>query len=566
MRPLFALLILLAPLTALAAGLETQTDPYNNAGTAYFAPLTSQYKDEILPNAIKPYIPTGSIASDWGAKDLRNAPDIGAVEAIIIFIAQAFSTKPNAGETGKWIWKLPIYFTVFGLFLTGFLTFQSVAQGKKGPGEGLIAFLTKIVICIIFLNFICPNVPPMLIGLSNTITSGIDNWFTTTGNSSNDNTQIQSLYASKTAIGHAQAAAVLSSLEDAILIATQATPDKGKSIIDQIKSDALITKVTGANYQAKEDLPKILDMYRSGNHSQADISGEISVIAHSYPRTVMERVYDISHEVLGKDTQTKQADQAILEAINAAPRNLDLTGTTYPPRILSTYAYISFAYLAISIWGMGIASLIWVMLFSLPDEWNLNGILLNGVKGGVSVILAIVLITIYLAAGMSWNDRQSSSIAKTATEGIVAKTASVLETINSFSLVGGVTKAFQAGKTAYDLATSGNPGQFVPQLFGQITGISLEMLMIGLLIFTAPAQAALMVKGGNGIAEHAKSAMSASGASSGGLGAMVGNWGGSSGANMSGNFSAQSIMNGRGTDRSAIMGPSKPGIPGIAKE
>jgi hypothetical protein len=90
-----------------------------------------------------------------------------------------------------------------------------------------------------------------------------------------------------------------------------------------------------------------------------------------------------------------------------------------------------------------------------------------------------------------------------------------------------------------------------------ITGMSMQSVIVGLLIFTAPAQAALMIKGGNGIAEHAKSAMHGSGAADPSAASYAGFHGQSSGAKLDGGFSMGGVMQNRAPDVWQNLGPSK---------
>jgi hypothetical protein len=402
--------------------------------------------------------------------------------------------------------------SIIGLLLSGFLVFQGVSQGKKQPGEAIVGFLTKMAMVFILFTFVCPNVPRMLLGISNEITVGIDEWFHRTGSATGDNALAQSIWSTKMWAGHSAG---------------------------QLGNDSKIANAVGYNFpESDKVLKQTIDDMTANGASFADINATISAQAQSFSVTVLGEVKKVAEEVLSQNSTNKAADMAQLDSIMKASQGQDLSKFTYPGKVIGTAAYISFSYLAISIWGMGIASLIWVMIYSMPEEWNMNGILYSGGKAGIGVVLAIILISIYITASLGYAD--SKAIAKATQDGhdfwVKAQAA--------FSYTG-VAQLYSAGSAVWDAIHNG-VGSVVGKAIAAFTGFTLEQFMIAMLILTAPAQAAAIVKGGNGIAEHAKNAMAAQGASSSSLSGMAGMRGGMSGASLGGGQTASSIMAGRG--------------------
>jgi hypothetical protein len=179
----------------------------------------------------------------------------------------------------------------------------------------------------------------------------------------------------------------------------------------------------------------------------------------------------------------------------------------------------------------------------------MGGVLFSGLKAGLGIILGMTLVTIYVAAGVHWTDAEATAaIARNSGNwlGYIANIASL------FTLPGLASGAVDLAVTATSAASS--PGTLISKVFGEYMGMTPDQFIIGTLILSAPAQAALIVKGGNGIAESAKTALNAQGASTGGLMAMAGNWGGSAGVNSSGGGDYKAVYNQRDT---SFMGPSR---------
>jgi hypothetical protein len=119
--------------------------PDANSGTPFFRAFQQGSEGEagtsynaILPKIIVSYVPSGNLFDTLGNNAAGQAPDLGAVQAIVIYLAQVFQQKASAGATGKLVWSIPMYFIIFGLFLSGFLTWQAVGQGTQQAASGLL--------------------------------------------------------------------------------------------------------------------------------------------------------------------------------------------------------------------------------------------------------------------------------------------------------------------------------------------------------------------------------------------------------------------------------------------
>jgi hypothetical protein len=547
---------------------QIQTDAYDNRGSDFFSGIYSRHAGTgagaILPRVVYPYLPSGDAIQNLTANNVSSAPDIGAVEATIVFLANAFQARSGSGgpsASGIWIWRLAVYMCFFGILLSSYLIWQAVMQGKKSPGEGLITMLTKVIVVVALITFIVPNVPPMLIGICDRMTSQIDDWFT--GGSGADGRQlVKTTFNLKMGQGQSAALAVAARLTGAI---RDGMPDdRGARIIDRIQNDRAINDALGGNYsQQWRQVEMIYDRAtgRSGaavsGASIKDINAQIALSAVSLATTVAERIkFHVDREI-GIGTAAGAAapgsktagDEEIKNQIGRSLEGIDFSGLVYPGRILATYAYTAFIYLAISIWGMGFGALVWTALYSMPEEWNLGGVLFAGFKGGIAVVLGMALVTIYIAGGVHWSDAEATASVARNSGNWVRYLGAVA---SWFSIPGIAVGTYDLLSTATSVASS--PGAFISKVFGEYMGMTPDQFIIGMLIVSAPAQAAMLVKGGNGIAESAKNALNAQGASTGSIGAMMGNWGGSAGVNASGGGDSKAIYNRRET---SFMRPAK---------
>jgi hypothetical protein len=529
-----------------AQGLEVDPDPYSKPGSFVRKGLPVQ-QGAILPDIVAAYTPTGNILANVSAKDVRDAPDVGALEAIIVFMAQAFMGKETAGETGRMLWKMAMALTAGGLLISGFTTFKSVSQGKTGPGEAIVSYLLKATVCIGMLTWVCANIPPLLIGISNAVTKGIDDWAMRKGGEGTK--LIETMHATKMSAGITAAGVLVDIMAKTATDAAKANPELAKAVsaaITRALNDQDIKDATSKTANWTNGLAEAKRRYAAGNSSR-EIGAAIEYAASLPMNNVYERFLSILDQEMSKATKSKTASEPILEAVAKAPQGVDISGFTMPDRLVATYAYIAFAYLGLSIWGMGFASLIWAVLYSLPNEWNLNGVLFAGLKGGLAIILAICLVSIYVGTGLNWQTNKSEQLVDDAPSMVQANLQHYATTVwevakAGHSVITGQWAHKQAAAISASMLGGGGVGSVLGQAFGKFTGMTLEQFIIGMLILTAPAQAALMMKGANGIGEHAKTALHAQGAASQSIPGVLGMQAGSSGARLGDGGTIQSLM------------------------
>lgn len=539
-----------------AYALQVEADPWTNKGSPFFSDITKNSKNQVVPNVVYPFLPSGSILDNVLASEARKAPDVGAVEGTVIFLAQTFVGKGSS--TGEWLWKIAMVAIIAGILMSGFLTFQAVSQGRKGIGEGITGFLTKLILSIILFTFVVPNVPSSLLGLTNIITAQIANWFTDNpggaGGSRLD--ALEAVFKSKMYASQAAAAATAATMAGT---AKQTLRDaRGDAVAARFNSDPVIRGVLDSNMSAEwSEVRAKFNSVTAGGTAKAsgesvkEVNSLISKLANEQVTKVMERMTKIIDEEVGETgggTPSSTGDEELKNQMAAAPQSIDYSKFTYPTRLIQTYTYIAFVYLTLSIWGMGFGALVWVTIYSFPEEWNMGNLLTSGFKAGIAVILGVVLVTIYVSASVQYTKVESEKgildVAREAT--------SFLGQVASWSMGFG-SLLFGSGG-----GSGPNVGNFVVNMLSGVTGMTTDQFIMGMLILTAPAQAALLVKGGNGIAESAKNAMSNQGASSGSIGSMMGNWGGSSGVNQSGLWGS-SIQSSMQTRSDVIRGGFSPG-------
>lgn len=528
-----AITLLLCNLTPFAAAAPTdtiETDPYENSGGGLFDGIKAP-NGAILPQAVYPYLPSDS--TFWMSGDMKNAPDIGAIESAIIFLAKVFVGEDQGGADGKILWTIARAVVVFGIMLSGYLTFKAVAQGKKGPGEAGLAFVIKCILCIIMLTYVCANIPPVLIGLSNAVTKSVSSWF---GGGQAD--ALKTVFDTKMNAAHAASLAMHSKLLESL----QVQPDQYKTSVArnivgvfQPEADRLFITQRAADWNT-------IKQKHAKGATNMDINAEISSMARQKVSQLTQLTMNTAAKTLKTMTDDEQVEQYMTQEVFRAAQGVDVTGLSYPDKAIRMYGYMAFAYIGLSIWGLGIASLIWVMLYALPEEWNMGDILFTGLKACFAVVLTVILITIYMSAATKQIEKDVDSIStlnETWTETLV----------NAAKGTGSAAASFASNIT--------DPGAMWARTMGFFTGLSLQSIFIGMLILTAPAQAAAMLKGGNGIAEHAKTGMTNSGMSSSSMAGTFGVQGQSSGARVGGGFTPDSIMSSR-SDAFSHLAPKKP--------
>lgn len=480
----------------------------------------------MLPDIIYPYLPAGGWIDNLAAPDAGNAPNIGAVEKIIIYLIRSFTRSGSAATAGSALWNLAITFSVFGLLLSGFLTFQGVAQGKKGPGEAIVSYVMKLTICVMMMTAIVPNIPPMLIGLVNYATTSVSDWFgyskAGTGNmkEKEQKTALWNIYNTKLTAGHAAAsviwikymqASVGATGDDAHLKSVMRTFLQNMNNDPEVQKSLAYLNSTSGAFAGKTDYfaatwPELDEMIENQESTQ-DINAKIGSLAQAPMNTIINRQkLHLEAAFKSHNANNRPGSQALRNTIASAPQGVDISGFTPPSRVLQTYAYIAFAFLSISIWGMGFAGLIWTIIYSLPEEWNCGGILVQGFKGGLAIVLSAILISIYLSAGLVFTENKNENLQASLWD----KTRGITDTAMDLAS-GGVQTA---AKTA-DFLLQG--GDFTANLAGWFSNNLLEHFMLGVLILSAPAQAALMIKGANGIGEQGAKALTAGGAGGQGM-------------------------------------------------
>lgn len=487
----------------LKADVNISTDAYSNKGTALMSPVAPMDDHALLPHIVKSYIPISSgfvnnaVSMIMGQNVFQNAPNIGVVERVLLFLATVFQAKD--GGTGKVLWGASMAVTMCGLLLSGFLTFQAVSQGKKTPSEALVGITTKVVLTFILFAYLVPNIPPLLIGLSDQVTSGIDSWYNgqsgAAGNaagSANSKDALCQIFYTKRAAARTAAWNDIFQTMGAISKALQQDP-RGKQMLDKINAEVTNPgSPMGGVLDPSGDYAEWQALTSKG--TTGDLNTAISDSANKIGATVIDGLQKIINTTIDSASKNTSGDQAIKGALGQVAKNIDRSNYTYPGKIEAAAAYISFCYLAISIWGMGIAALIWMMIYALPEEWQMGAVLFNGLKAGIAVVMGICLITIYVSVCVNYTTDKAQAAAvqgKSWYQKVYDNAVSVVNT------VGGLA--------------SGPLN--LPNLVAPLAGLVGDQMIIAMLILSAPAQAMAMVKGANGLAEHANKAMNTGGAS-----------------------------------------------------
>jgi len=511
-----------------------EPDSYKNTGGGLFD-IIKPANNEILPKAVYPYIPSDSTFFMTG--DMKKAPDVGAVEAAVIYIWKVFTGANQAGSDGRVLWNIAIIITFFGLMLSGFLTFKAVSQGKKPPGEALVGYLVKCCIAIIMLTFVCANIPPALIGICNSVTSSVSTWFARGNSAAEDEDLLRSTFDIKMEAAASSSQAMVAKLMESLKV----QPDDYKNAVAEAVADVFKPTYTNLFITKREsDFQKIAAIHAGGGTNN-QINSEISIMARKKVSDLTRTVLETAADTLKSMTDDEQIEQYMTQEIFRAAQGVDVSSFSYPDKAIRTYGYMAFAYIGLSIWGIGIASLVWVMLYALPEEWNMGDVLFSGLKACFGVVLTVILVTIYMSAATQQVDKSLETIS--------SMNRSWMEVLYDTGKAA-ATGSFNAAGAVIDYAS--DPGALGAKLMGLVTGMTLQSIFIGMLIFTAPAQAAMMIKGGNGMAEHAKGAMTNSGMGGSGPMSVFGMQGQSSGARADGNYSADSIMRDRGSITAAL--------------
>ena len=515
------------------------TQSQNRIQTHIFNPfyeVTSTKPYDILPNVIKPFVPSGNILTRFATGTPGKPPNIGAVQTILIFLAQAFtgSNNPNstqagnAGATGFHLWQLCLTGVVAGLLLSGLFVYRDIAAGKLSISDGALPLLGKSLFAMILFQYVCPNVPLILIATTNAITKDISGWVSDTGQTNTDQIMIQSVYLTRAHAGAAQAQGIIYNVEDTIKSTYSTEDPRVQKVLYDIWSDPVLNDLSNQNLgpqsSYQKDLDAILAKAKDPKTTWFDTNQAIGKAGTARPIKAIQRLSELTDRFLASMTESKVADTVIKKYLLEAPRTLDLTATTWPSRAVSDAAYAAFAFISLSIWGMGYSSIIWVMLYSMPKEWEMGGILYTGFRRGITIVLACALQTIYIAGSLTYQQQ------------MVADSQKTIVTFHNYQAaayagMGGINLGTRYVDSKEVKPDTNNvsfnikqllTGDFMGAISSAMTTNTIEQYIICILIVTAGYQAAEMVKGANGIAEKAKEAMNAAGASSRGIMGMLG--------------------------------------------
>jgi hypothetical protein len=456
---------------------------------------------ELLPKIVKVYVPDG------GFIDRRNnvgetAPNIGGLETAILYLAQAFQCEARTGSTGTMMWTLAVTGMYAGLLMSTWMAYKDVTLGKSGIGETVFNTTIKLGVCGILMGWICPILPVTLIALTNSITKDIGAWYSPNNTGKDDLQLLRANYYTAVSIGLAQANSILYNVNNIVHTSPNQTG------IAKFDADIKANKKISSLYEKAThdaEIKEIDALFRSKT-TYSDLRAKISTMATLRPKTMLNELTIITRAFLNGQNNTltakrpsntmsayqtaldaaKAADEKKLQAIFNPLTKIDLSMTRYPSKVVTTAAYTAFAFTGISIWGLGFGSIIWVMLYSFPKDFGLDGVLFQGIKTFLTILLSVVLITIYITASLSHQEATTIDW--------LEKSWIFLSSFNPFSA---------------------SP---ISKIIGQTNGNTLDQMYMAILIGSAPAQAAGIVKGANAVAEKAKEALAGSGIGNTGAG------------------------------------------------
>lgn len=466
------------------------TDPWDSSNPLAIKTGKAQ---QILPKAFAQYAPSGSFINRVGMGSASTPPNASAVDTIISGLVSASSGK---SEISKGIWIFAMALVSFGVMLSGFITFKAISAGKETPGLGSLKWLGKTLICFIMVNYVASAIPRTLIAICDDIADTAGEWV------SQDNVELNAIDTIGRRITNGYDIQftkwILEIAKRAHYYYPVGTDDR----------TTMMAALASVKQQSGEAFAKArVDILKLATESNPDSDAE----------TISAKVSDRAKVALGESAQAmedtmKTAFDSIGQMDPVVRGNIlgrstvDLSGLAYPVQIIRTTIYISTVYITISIWSMPIAILIWAGIFSLPSQWGMNNILYSGVKTILTVILTMILVMVYTAGTLSAETERSKRMEMSD----VLKVGGGLELIKRFVL---------ASDTK------------LGSLANLMTGTTTDLLIASMLIFTAPAQAAAIIKGTNGIAESAKQSMMAGGSGYGlkqSLGFGMGGGGGAS--------------------------------------
>ena len=481
----FALLAIiltgLLPMTIHADGApDPITDPFSADNPLS---LKTSEPDKILPSAFSEYAPGGNFLDRMGTNVAANPPSPSAVNTIIVGLVNA-----SAGKTiiSRGIWTFAMALVFFGVTLSGFITYKTISAGKETPGLGSVKWIGKVMMCFILVNYVASAVPRTLIAICDDISKSAGEW------SSQEDIDLNAVGILGRRIVNNYGAQLQSWTREAATRIGHQYPGK-----DNPKRKIMVTAlVTGASEagQILGDAREEMIKRGEGNLDDAEtsnvVSSDLGKIASAQAFAAIETALKAGF------TQIQETDDSIQGNIMSPP-TIDLSGLAYPVQIIRTTIYISVVYIAISIWSMPIAILIWAGIFSLPSQWQMNGILFGGIKTFLTVIITMTLVMVYTSGTLTAETEQLDA----------AEEASAWKWDFSGRLQRDLSSLYNAVIDSSDTK--------LLSFSNMLTGTTTDLLIASMLIFTAPAQAAAIVKGANGIAESAKQSMMAGGSAYG---------------------------------------------------
>ncbi len=458
------------------------TDPYD-ANNLFSIKTTPS--GQILPKAFAQYATSGSFMSRLGSGAAGSPPSPSAVVTIIEALVSASSGSSTISLA---IWSFAIAFVGFGCTLSGLITFKAISAGKEPPGLGAVKWIGKSMVAILMVNYVASAMPRTLISICDTFSSQAGDWIPQGQVNKN---AIQTI-ANRISINY-------------YLKWTNWHREVAKRIAENYKLDpskktTMINALdTGIREGRTQFAQAKITAQTLGGDSTADAESTNQRISDELKKGMGEAVKSIDTQVnLGFDSISEK-DTGIRGNILDKP-TIDLAGLAYPVKIIRIAMYTAFVYIAISLWSLPIAVLMWASVFSLPTQWGMANILYSGIKVMLTILLTVILVMIYSAGTLSGEQEKG--------------------------------KAFELSELWHPIDTATRWASGSDSMFGSFcsffSGNSTDLLIASMLIFTAPAQAAGIIKGANGIAESAKSAMLSGGAAGGTKQIFGYGWGGAS--------------------------------------
>jgi hypothetical protein len=494
-----------------AQALPIKTDPWDASNP--FSLKTSA-TNQILPRAFAQYAPSGNYLNRAGFGAALTPPNPTAVDTIVLALVKA-----SSGQTAmsKAIWSFAIAFTIFGMTLSGLITAKVISAGKEPPGLGAVKWVGKCAMCLIMISYVASAMPRTLISFCDSISTTGGEWVSQNNRIPSamqviadrvaTNYELQYMDWAKEVLKrimehYPQGDPRRSTVSNAFMDAAQ----QNAAVFDKLNADLTALVNNGATNMSAEDY----------NQQISDLSKEAVAKASDNMNKLITNGFKAAGE----------SDSTILGNILDAP-TMDLSGLAYPVQIIRTAIYIAVVYTSISIWGMPLAILVWTSIFSLPSQWGMNNILYSGIKVFFITILTLILVMVYTSGTLSAETERSNQF----------QWGDLLNPMDMFQKM-----------------WAGSDTGILGGVVNYFTGSTTDLIIAAMLIVSAPAQAAAIVKGANGVAESGKSAMMA------GASGWKQNWGSIANASPMGGGSGSSLGGGSVSlsNFQSNMSPRKP--------